>query len=126
MDVRYGLIQAIKTTTASVHDSQIDLSLKGETIYRDKGYFGVAARGRSVTMYRATRSHPLDRWDKLRNLQISRIRAPGERPFAVIKTVFKAAHVLVTTVQRVHIKMMFTAFAYNPYQLRTLHKANDV
>jgi transposase, IS5 family len=126
VDVRYGLIRAIKTTTASVHDSQIDLSLKGETIYRDKGYFGVAARGRSVTMYRATRSHPLDRWDKLRNLQISRIRAPGERPFAVIKTVFKAAHVLVTTVQRVHIKMMFTAFAYNLYQLRTLHKANAV
>ena len=105
VDVRYGLVRAIETTTASVHDSQIDLSLKGETIYRDKGYFGVAARGRSVTMYRATRSHPLDRWDKLRNLQISRIRAPGERPFAVIKTVFKAAHVLVTTVQRVHIKI---------------------
>lgn len=126
VDFRYGLIRAIKTTTASVHDSQVDLSLKGETIYRDKGYFGVAARGRSVTMCRATRSHPLDRWDKLRNLQISRIRAPGERPFAVIKTVFKAAHVLVTTVQRVHIKMMFIAFAYNLYQLRTLHKTNAV
>jgi len=51
-------------------------------------------------------------------LQVSRMRAPGERPFAVIKTVFKAAHVLVTTVGRVHIKMVFTAFAYNLYQLR--------
>ena len=126
VDVRYGLIRAIETTTASVHDSQVDLSVEGETIYRDKGYFGVAARGRSVTMYRATRGHPLDRWDKLRNLQISRIRAPGERPFAIMKTVFKAAHVLVTTVQRVHIKMMFTAFAFNLFQLRTLHKANAI
>ena len=62
----------------------------------------------------------------MRNLQISRIRAPGERPFAIIKTVFKAAHVLVTTVKRVHVKMVFTAFAYNLHQLRTLHKANAV
>jgi IS5 family transposase len=123
VDVEYGLIRAIETTTASVHDSRIDLSVEGETIYRDKGYFGTTARGRSVTMSRATRGHPLHRWDKLRNLQISRIRAPGERPFAVMKFVFKAAHVLVTTIERVHVKMVFTAFAYNLYQLRTLHKA---
>jgi hypothetical protein len=69
------------------------------------------------------------------------MRAPGERPFAVslaivsesldcsrdmIKTVFKAAHVLVTTVARVHIKMIFTAIAYNLYQLRALRKAGVI
>jgi transposase, IS5 family len=123
VDVEYGLIRTIETTTASVHDSQIDLSSEGERIYRDKGYFGASARGNSVTMYRATRGHPLCNWDKMRNLQISRIRAPGERPFAVIKTVFKAAHVLVTTVERVNVKMVFTAIAFNLYQLRTLHRA---
>jgi IS5 family transposase len=126
VDVEYGLIRAIETTTASVHDSQVDLSVEDEPVYRDKGYFGTSAKGRSVTMYRATRGHPLSSWDRMRNLQISRIRAPGERPFAVIKTVFKAAHVLVTTVRRVHVKMIFTAFAYNLYQLRTLHKAGVV
>jgi IS5 family transposase len=126
MDVEYGLIRAIETTTASVHDSQVDLSSEGERVYRDKGYFGASARGRSVTMYRATRGHPLSTWDKLRNLQISKIRAPGERPFAVIKTVFKAAHVLVTTIERVNVKMVFTAIAYNLYQLRTLHKAGII
>ena len=126
MDVGCGLIRAIETTTASVHDSRVDLSVEGEPVYRDKGYFGAAARGRSVTMYRATRGHPLSSWDRMRNLQISRIRAPGERPFAVIKTVFKAAHVLITTVKRVHVKMVFTAFAYNLFQLRTLHKAGVV
>lgn len=94
--------------------------------YRDKGYFGASARGISVTMYRATRSHPLCNWDRMRNLQISRIRAPGERPFAVIKTVFKATHVLVTTVERVNVKMVFTAIAFNLYQLRTLHRAGLV
>jgi IS5 family transposase len=126
VDVQYGLIRAIETTTASVHDSQVDLSSKDERVYRDKGYFGASAKGRSVTMYRATRGHPLSAWDRLRNLQISRIRAPGERPFAVIRTVFKAAHVLVTTVQRVNVKMVFTAIAYNLYQLRTLHKAGVI
>jgi IS5 family transposase len=126
VDVGYGLIRAIETTTASVHDSQIDLSVEGEPVYRDKGYFGAAARGKSVTMYRATRGHSLSSWDRLRDLQISRIRAPGERPFAVIKTVFKAAHVLVTTIKRVHVKMVFTAFAFNLYQLRTLRKAGVV
>jgi transposase, IS5 family len=126
VDVQYGLIRAIETTAASVHDSQVDLSSKDERIYRDKGYFGASAKGRSVTMYRATRGHPLSSWDRMRNLQISRIRAPGERPFAVIKSVFKAAHVLVTTVQRVNVKMVFTAIAYNLYQLRTLHKAGVI
>jgi IS5 family transposase len=126
VDVQYGLIRAIETTTASVHDSQVDLSSKDERVYRDKGYFGASAKGRSVTMYRATRGHPLSAWDRMRNVQISRIRAPGERPFAVIRTVFKAAHVLVTTVQRVNVKMVFTAIAYNLYQLRTLRKAGVI
>jgi IS5 family transposase len=86
VDVEYGLIRSTETTTASVHDSQVDLSLKGERIYRDKGYFVSSANGRSVTMYRATRGHPLSNWDKMRNLQISRIRSPGERPFSVSLT----------------------------------------
>jgi IS5 family transposase len=86
VDVEYGLIRRIKTTTASVHDSQVDLSVEGEPVYRDKGYFGSPATGRSVTMNRATRGHPLSSWDRRRNLQISRIRAPGERPFAVSLT----------------------------------------
>jgi IS5 family transposase len=54
------------------------------------------------------------------------MRAPGERPFAVIKTVFKAAHVFVTTVQRVNVKMVFTAIAYNLFQFRTLERTGVV
>ena len=126
VDVEYGLIRDIETTTASVHDSQVDLSREGERIYRDKGYFGSPAKGRSVTMYRAIRGHPLSKWDRMRNLQISKIRAPGERPFAVIKTVFKAAHVFVTTLERVKVKMIFTALAYDLYQLRTLRKSSVI
>jgi IS5 family transposase len=58
----------------------------------------------------------------LRNRRIAKKRAPAERQYAVIKRVFKAGHVLVTTVERVGIKMLFTAFGYKLYQLHTLKK----
>ena len=40
-DKDHQLIRRIETTSASVHDSNVDLSHKGETVYRDKGYFEV-------------------------------------------------------------------------------------
>ncbi|MDK2975476.1 MAG: transposase, family [Methanofollis sp.] len=42
-DRDHQLIRRI-TTTASLHDSRIDLSQKGETVYRDRGDFGVKPR----------------------------------------------------------------------------------
>jgi IS5 family transposase len=45
MDVDRDLIRDLETTTASVHDSRVDLSRKGEVVYRDKGYFGVEPKG---------------------------------------------------------------------------------
>jgi len=69
---------------------------------------------------RARRGHPLGIRDKLRNRRINRKRAPGERPFAVIKRVFHAGHVLVTTVKRVHVKMVFACLCYDLVQLNTL------
>jgi len=122
VDTEFGLIRNLETTTASLHDSQVDLSEEGEVVYRDKGYFGVEAKGYSATMNRSTRGHPLDIWNEMRNKRIGKKRAPGERHCAVIKRVFKAAHVMVTTVARVHVKMVFTAIAFNLYQLRTLKK----
>ncbi len=119
-DVDLGLIRDLETTTASVHDSQVDLSRKGEVVYRDKGYFGVEPRGYSATMRRGVRGHPLGIRDKLRNKRINRKRAPGERPFAVIKRVFHAGHVLVTTVPRVRVKMVFACLCFNLVQLGTL------
>tara|TARA_B100002003_G_scaffold163584_1_gene151820 strand:+ start:356 stop:955 length:600 start_codon:yes stop_codon:yes gene_type:complete len=44
-DVDRGLIRDLETTTASVHDSQVDLSRKGEVVYLDKAYLGVEIRG---------------------------------------------------------------------------------
>lgn len=121
-DKDFGLIRDIETTTASVHDSQIDLSEKGEVVYRDKGYFGIKPKGYDATMKKNVRGHRIGIRDKLRNRRISRKRSPGERPYAVIKNVFKSGHVKVTTVERVHVKMIFTALCFNLYQLLTLKK----
>jgi len=119
-DVDRGLIRDLETTPANVHDSRVDLSEEGEVVYRDKGYFGVEPRGYDATMRRGVRGHPLGIRDRLRNGRINRKRAPGERPFAVIKRVFGAGHVLVTTVPRVRVKMVFACLCFNLVQLGTL------
>ena len=119
-DGDYGLIRDLETTPANVHDSRVDLSEEGEVVYRDKGYFGVEPRGWDATMKRAVRGHPLGIRDRLRNRRINRKRAPGERPFALIKRVFNAGHVLVTTVQRVRVKMVFACLCFNLVQLGSL------
>jgi IS5 family transposase len=121
-DCDFGLIRALDVTTASIHDSQIDLSKEGEVVYRDRGYFGTESKGFNATMQRGVRGHPIGIRDILRNARISKIRAPGERPYAVIKNVFHSTHTRVTTVLRVHAKMVFSAFSFNLYQLATLKK----
>ncbi|WML68021.1 MAG: hypothetical protein METHP_01591 [Methanoregula sp. SKADARSKE-2] len=120
--VHYRRIRALEVTTASTHDSQIDLSNEGEVIYRDRGYFGTKTKGFNTTMQRGVRGHPIGIRDVLKNARISRILSPGERPYAVIKNVFHSAHTRVTTVLRVHTKMLFSAFCFNRFQLATLKK----
>jgi len=120
MDLDHGLIRELEATAANVHDSQVDLSEPGEVMYRDKGYFGVKSRGWDATMKRATRGHPLSIWDKLRNKRINRKRSPGERPFAVIKRVFGSGHVLVTSLPRVRVKLVFACLCFNLVQLGRL------
>jgi IS5 family transposase len=123
IDKDYELIRRFETTTASVHDSQIDLSELNEVVYRDRGYFGAIAKGFAATMQRAVRGHPLEISDILRNERISIQRAPGERVYSVVKEVFNAGKVLLTTVERVNVKMLMTAFCFNLHQLKTLrHK----
>jgi IS5 family transposase len=126
VDMDFGLIRDIETTTASVHDSQVDLSVEGEIILRDRGYFGAKANGLDFTMKRRTTEKPLGELDKERNRLISKLRSPGERPYSVIKCIFGAGRVVVTTIQRFAVKMMVTAFAFNLYQLCTLKSAGKI
>jgi IS5 family transposase len=121
IDTDYQFIRRFDTTTAAVHDNQIDLSEKGETVYRDKGYFGtIPFASMDKTMKRAVRGKPLSEKDKRRNRAISRTRSVVERPFAVIKRVFHSGHFMVTTLVRVHVKNLISCFAFNLNQLLTI------
>lgn len=51
--------------------------------------------------------------DGLRNRRLKGKRTPGERPFAVIKRVFHAGHVMVMSVERVRVKIVFACFCSN-------------
>lgn len=127
LDVGHHLIREIETTSASPHDATVNLVKEGDgAAYRDKGYFGTPLPKGVVdkTMKRATRARKLNGGEQLRNKAISRTRAPGERPFAVIKRVFDGGRTLVKTLARVSIKELFKAFAYDVYQLVTLERNN--
>jgi IS5 family transposase len=119
-DIDHGLVRALEVTGASVHDSRVDLSLPGEAVYRDKGYFGVAPRGYDATMLRGVRGHPLGLRDRLRNNRIGSKRRPVERVFALLKRGFGSGRVLVTIVKRVRVKLVFSCFCFNLVQLGSL------
>jgi len=57
-------------------------------------------------MKRATADNPLNDLDQLRNRLISKRGFPGGPQFAFIKRIFRSAHVMVTRVRRVHVKMV--------------------
>ena len=123
VDTEFQLIRRLATTTASLHDSQVDLSKPGETVYRDKGYFGVKpAASMDKTMHRAVRNHPLSIKEKRRSRAISRTRILVECPYAVIQRYCHAGHVLITTVARAHLANGFACSTYNLIQLRTIQR----
>jgi IS5 family transposase len=119
LDVDHHLIRDVEVTTASVHDSEVDLSKRDEVVYRDKGYTGKETKAKgNGSMKRGN----LTIWQKLRNKRIAKKRAPGERPFSVIKRTFHGDRTYVKTISRVCVKEMFKCFAYDLYQLVTLER----
>lgn len=125
-DVDHHLIRDYHVTTASTHDSEIDLVEKGDVAaYRDKGYCGKKLKAKRVkdkTMKKATKARKLNGGEQKYNRSISKMRSPGERPFSVIKRTFDGERTYVKTLERVAIKEMFKCFAYNLYQLVTLER----
>ena len=121
--VDHDVIANYAVTTASVHDSQIDLSIPGIVNYKDKGYFGVEGRGIDATMDRSLKGYRLPVESIRRNMRITRKRSSGERPYSVIKTIFHGGHVFVTTVPRVRVKCMFMCLGHNlMYMIRMKKK----
>ena len=119
-DLDRGLVRELDVTGASVYDSRVDLSLPGEVVYRDKGYFGAVPRGFDVTMLRGVRGRPLGIRDQLRNNRIGSKRRPVERVFALLKHGFGCERVLVTSLERVRVKLLFMCFCFNLAQLGSL------
>jgi len=119
LDVDRHLIRDLKVTTASVHDSEIDLAGSDEVIYRDKAYTGKQTKAKGNGSMKRGNLTP---HEQLRNKRICRKRAPGERPFSVIKRVFHGDRTQVKTLGRVRIKETFKCFAYDLYQLVTLER----
>lgn len=122
IDIKHHLIRDVTTTTASAHDSQVDLGVKGLPRYADKGYAGAETIGYDASMEKATRGHKLGIRDILRNKRISKKRAHIERCFAVIKRSHNGGHVSVTTIARAGVKFMMSAVVYNLEQLKYLTK----
>ncbi len=125
-DAGNDMILNYATTTASVHDSQIDLSIPGIVNYKDKGYFGVSGRGIDAAMDKAARGHKLPMESIRRNRRITKKRSRGERPYSVIKSIFHGGHVFVTTVSRVRVKNMFMCLGHNLMFLIRLKKKGVV
>lgn len=128
MDLKTGIIEEVAITTASVHDSQIDLMAPTDVAYRDKGYFGAKTRAKGDgTMKRKVRGQKsLSPHDQLRNKRISKKRSPGERPFAVKSRVMKGGFTFLTEMHRVFVQEVIGCFAYNLIQLRRLLKQSCV
>ena len=119
-------IREILVTTASLHDSQVDLSIPGIPCYKDKGYAGACCRNINATMDKASREHPLTIEKIRRNLRITRKLSPGERPYSVMKGIMHGGHTFVTMVRRYRVKAMFLCLGYNMLTMVTLKKQDKV
>ena len=106
--------------------AQIDLGIPGMPNYRDKGYSGSETRGINAGVDKASRNHSLSIDQVRRNRRISGKRSPGERPYSVIKRIFRGGHVFVTMIRRVRVKATFMCLGYNLLTLLTLKKQGKI
>ena len=120
------MIANYSVTAASLHDSQIDLSIPGIVNYKDKGYFSVQGRGIDATMDRDVRGHELPMESIRMNLRIASKRSRGERPYSVMKRTFRGGRTFVTTVPRVRVKAMFMCLGHNLFYLLPLTRRRKV
>ena len=119
-DLRTGIIKEVAVTTARTADCSIDLTKPDEIVYRDRGYSGKTKAKGNGTMKRASRFKRLTPRELLRNKRITKIKAPGERPFAVMHKVMHGGKTLLTELHRVFVQQVMCCFTYNLIQIRRL------
>ena len=69
--VEKDMIHNYAVTTASVHDSKIDLGIPGIVNYKDEGYFGVEGRGIDATKDKSLKGYKLPAESIRRNMRIN-------------------------------------------------------
>jgi IS5 family transposase len=122
IDLKFQLIRTFKVTTAAVHDSQITFDfIKKFIMYADKGYIGADFKCYKAYMLRKSNNPQVNALRILRNLRISRKRAPVERIFAVFKE-HSQNQTKLTTTPRNQVKILFASLLYNIKQIITLQK----
>lgn len=120
MDIDHHFVRSYFITPANIHDNNIDLSEPGDiAMYRDRGYSGRDLRHAQVNDMTMIRRDANKEWVKTWNKAVSKVRVIGERPFSVVKYVFKGGYTFVKNLERVSIGQMFVYFAYNLFNLFT-------
>ena len=126
-----GLVVAVHTTSANVHDGQCieacldQVSLPaGSRLLADKGYCSakndqlLRQRGlRSGIQRKACRNRPLTVWEKRYNKLIGRSRYKIERVFGSIKRWFGRLEARYVGMAKTHGQHVLEAMAYNLYRL---------
>lgn len=126
-----GLVIAVHTTSANVHDGQcIEACLdqvalpRGSRLLADKGYCSakndqlLRQRGlRSGIQRKAARNRPLSRWEKRYNVLVGRSRYKIERVFGSIKRWFGRLEARYVGMAKTHGQHVLEAMAYNLYEL---------
>ena len=72
-----------------------------------------AGKGLCISMIKAMRGRPIADEDRELNRFLAKVRAPVKRPFAVLERIFHGGRVLVTTVDRVRVRMTFICACHN-------------
>ena len=130
-EAQEGLILAVHTTPANVHDGQcmeacldqVELPV-GSRLLADKGY--CSAKNEQLLRQRALRSgiqrkahrnRPLSVWEKRYNQLIGRSRHKIERVFGSIKRWFGRLEARYVGLSKTHGQHVLEAMAYNLYRL---------
>ena len=118
--LKTGIIKTVGVTTASTADCNLDLADPDEIVYRDRGYSGKTKAKGNGTMKRASKNKKLSPKEWLRNKRIMKKKAPGERPFAVMRNVMNGGKTLLTELHRVFVQQVMCCFTFNLFQMRRL------
>ena len=129
IDAQNKFVQVVKVTTASTHDSQVDLidTVSKQDFYGDSAYKSAEMDERLVKLgianhisYRAYRNKPLTKEQKAINKENSSVRAKVEHTFGNIKRRAKKCDIRCIGMVRATLDIGLKFFIYNMDRMRHL------